>query len=354
MKIHFIYKQGDRISTPFSITNEVYVRLKKKYDVVLYDFDEAGTIIPEKGDILIGHPHPFKDTIFRNSYQHENWSRKIMISPYHHGIIRYFALFDDLYDGIDLFLAICGKYWYHSMPEEIFSHWYPLALHMELAVNHDHFPFIKTSFNPPGKRKFLYIGSTLDYKSTDYLAELTLKNPDITFGWIGFGEIKSTNLVKHGVLNFSDPDHLEIVKSYDFLLTTGKSDANPTTILESAAWGLIPVCTKESGYYEENWVVNVPLYNADDASNVIQHLNNSDDSYLKTLQANGQSAINKQYNWTLFADKVFKAIEAPLPIRPELNAKKKIHRLFLKLISLNYKWKTMNYSLSFLLKKIFK
>ena len=33
---------------------------------------------------------------------------------------------------------------------------------------------------------------------------------------------------------------------------TGKSDPNPTVILEAMAWGLIPIATKGSGYTEDD------------------------------------------------------------------------------------------------------
>ena len=36
------------------------------------------------------------------------------------------------------------------------------------------------------------------------------------------------------------------------MIQTSKNDANPSTVLESISWGLIPVITKECGYENLN------------------------------------------------------------------------------------------------------
>jgi glycosyltransferase involved in cell wall biosynthesis len=340
MTIHFIYAKGNRISTPNAITNEVYKRLLKLYKVKLYNLDEQMTIYPEKGDILLGHANEWKKTIFKQSMKIQGWGKVIMMSPYHHNIPKYFAILDNCYEFVDVYLAITGKYWFDTMKYSLFSHWYPISRIMNLAVNRGHFPFVKTVFTGLGQRKFLYIGSKSRGKGTDYLLKLIKANPNINFGWIGYGMLPAyKNLLQHGVLDTTLDETRDIIKTYDYLITTGRSDANPTTILEAAAWGLIPVCTKESGYYEDNWIFNIPLNDINGASERLSFLNNLPEEKLVIMQKNASKVLDEKYNWDVFTDNIISAIESPLPLKNRLTIKQKINRLYLKLLFSNKKIK---------------
>ena len=70
----------------------------------------------------------------------------------------------------------------------------------------------------------------------------------VEISWIGDGPVPIKGLRALGRLDFTDPAARERIAAFDFMLTVGKADANPTTILEAMAWGLIPVCTAQSGY----------------------------------------------------------------------------------------------------------
>ena len=65
-----------------------------------------------------------------------------------------------------------------------------------------------------------------------------------------------------GFMDFSQPEARAAVAGYDFMITVGAMDDNPTTILESMAWGLIPAVTMQSGYENRAGIVNVPLNDA--------------------------------------------------------------------------------------------
>ena len=43
------------------------------------------------------------------------------------------------------------------------------------------------------------------------------------------------------------------------MITLGSADANPTTILEAMAWGLIPVCSVQSGYEGFSSIRNISI-----------------------------------------------------------------------------------------------
>jgi hypothetical protein len=328
MTIHYIYVKGNRISTPNAITNEVYYRLSKLYNVKLYDFDEQTIIYPEKGDVLLGHAHEWKKTIFRQSMKVKGWGKIIMMSPYHHGIPNHFAMLDNCYEYVNMYLAITGKYWFDNMQNSIFSHWCPISKLMNLAINRDNFPFIKKLFSDIGKRKFLYIGSKSICKGTDYLSKIIYKNKHINFGWIGYGKVPDyNNLTHYGVLDTELESTKDIIAQYDFLITTGRSDANPTTILEAASWGLIPVCTKQSGYYEDNWIFNIPLDDLNGSSKKLNFLNNLPDEKLQSMQKNADKALNEKYNWDIFVKKIVSAIETPFPFKGKLTLRQKIKRI---------------------------
>jgi len=40
-----------------------------------------------------------------------------------------------------------------------------------------------------------------------------------------------------------------LTSEYDFFVSLARGDANPTTLLETAACGLLPLCNQESGYW---------------------------------------------------------------------------------------------------------
>ncbi len=345
MTVHFIYAKGNRISTPNAITNEVDKRLSDLYNVKLYNWDDQITIYPEEGDILLGHPHEWRKTVFKQSMKNKGWSKIIMICPYHHGVPT-FAVYDDCYKYVDVFLVITGEYWFDNMCESIFSHWCQIAKLMDLAVNRGHFPFIKNRFSPIGRRKFLYIGSMLKYKGTDYLLKLIKANPQISFGWIGLGNLPEyNNLIHYGVLDTSLDSTRDIIKEYDFLITTGSSDPNPTTILEAAAWGLIPVCTRESGYYEDNWIFNIPLDDLKGASKRIELLNNLPEEKLIGMQKNEEIVLENKYNWNIFTNKIIAAIEYEKPAKIGLSLIQNIMRIYIKIVFLFLKTKDKTWTL---------
>lgn len=316
MTVHFIYVKGDRISTPYAITNELATRLAQKYDLKVYDWVEKITINPAEGDVLIGHPSLLPQSVYNSSFWQKGWSKRILLNPFAHAMPEYIAFLDDLVMECDRYLAICGKYWTDTISESVVSHWQPRIEQIDLAINLNHFPSIKGKFSPSGHRKFVFIGNLYfiqgrDYKGSDYLSAIAEANPDLHIGWIGGGDDKriSNKIKVHGAVDFSNPAGLELVSSYDFLLHCGRSDANPTTILEAAAWGLIPVCTPQSGYYNEDWVVNIPLDDVETASTILRHLNSLPESQLFDYQHKARIALNSHYNWERFSQQVIDCIE---------------------------------------------
>jgi hypothetical protein len=231
--------------------------------------------------------------------------------PYCHGNPSYSAFQDSVIRDCDLYLAITGAYWFHSMSRSLYRDWIPKTRQLELAVNRKYFPKVKLRFNPLGERRFVYIGSKGFHKNTDYLAEIACTNPGLSFSWIGgdrSSEISGFN--GFGYVDFQTSSGQESIAKHDFLLTVGDSDPNPTTILEAMSWGLIPICTPQSGYYKMPGIINVPLDNVGEASKILEWVNMLQEDRLLEMQAINSQALDDLYNYDKFASQVVKAIES--------------------------------------------
>jgi hypothetical protein len=308
--IHLIYPHGRSISTPDAIGRNLALRLRHRHEVIQYDWDESTVIKPGHGDILIGHPHPAPWTVFRRSLRNAGWGRTIAMFPYTHGDIRQVAWANRIVCNCDLLLAITGNYWYQTVASSVFAHWQPLMVHLDLAVAREDFPVIKQRFNPRGKRRFLYIGHDYWFKNLDYLVEIGREHGGAGISWMGWSKRKIDGLQALGRQDFGTSMARRLVSEHDFMITVGFADPNPTTILEAMAWGLVPVCTRESGYAEYPGIVNVPLNNARAAADVLQMLQEVDESELERMQGMNWAALDAHFNWDRFGRQVLEAVES--------------------------------------------
>lgn len=308
--VHLVYPHGERISAPDSIGRELGRRLERRYRVQYHDWDGPGLIEPERGDVLLGHPHPHRNTIFRQSVRQPGWRRRLLLAPFNHGDLQQVAFEDVVVPHCDRFLAITGPYWFRTLPGSRCSHWLPRMTHVDLAVDRADFGPLRTKFSPVGSRRVVYIGSSVWFKNTPYLSEIAGLLPGTDFGWIGGGPLPIRGFAPLGVLDFATAEGKSAVAQYDLMLTVGRGDANPTTILEAMAWGLIPVCTPQSGYDGIPSLPNVPLGDSRAAAEVLRHLLEAPESELLAIQAANWKLLDEHYNWDRFATQVADAIEA--------------------------------------------
>jgi len=190
-----------------------------------------------------------------------------------------------------------------------FQHWGPKIVHVDLAVDRADFPIIKKNFNPAGKRRFLYIGHTAWYKNTSFLENLVEKVPGTFFSWMG-GPQRLKNINRLGKLDFSKVDAHNVIKEFDFLITVGSSDANPTTILEAMAWGLIPVCSVQSGYEGFSGIRNISIDNMEKAVETINNLQSVPEEQLKKWQQVNLAELENHFNWDRFCGQVLDEIQS--------------------------------------------
>lgn len=325
--VHLIYPSGPRINTPFAIGRELSERLRRKYRVEVHDPQATYILRPEPGDVLLGHPSWKPETVFNLSVRQKGWRRRLCLQPFVSSDLRQVAHLAPVLPFCDLFLAITGPYWIKTLPASPFRHIEPKVVHVDLAVNREHFPPVKTEFGLPGRRRFVYIGNHPWFKNMDYLNAIAERLPSIEFAWLGSTKKRFRSLHQLGRRDFSEPDARELIKGFDFLLTVGNADANPTTILEAMSWGLIPVCTPQSGYEGVDGIINVPLNDLDGACKIIEQLQHEDGRRLHDLQSANWSKLDCHYNWERFTSQVIDAIESDYS--PDLNKVRKRDQLVL-------------------------
>jgi glycosyltransferase involved in cell wall biosynthesis len=307
--IHLVYHHGQRISHPDSLGRNIGRRLSKQYQVQQYDWNEFRCLQPGPNDVLLGHACHLPFTLFRRSCRQKGWKRVILMSPYCHGDPHQAAFNQQVIQRCDLYLAITGHYWFDDISNSLYSHWLPKMRHLDLAIDRADFPPIKTKFNESGQRRFLYIGKKAWYKNIGYLSEIACQLPQQKFAWIGQGR-DIPGVESLGYQDFTVRETRELVKSFDFLLTVGKADGNPTTILESMGWGLIPVCTPQSGYANQPGIFNIPLGDARKAAELLNTLQQLPEENLKDLQVSNWKLLDQHYNWERFTSQVISAIES--------------------------------------------
>jgi len=155
----------------------------------------------------------------------------------------------------------------------------------------------------------VYIGIYKPYKNLGYLSQIAGRIPETKIDWIGSG-LSFPHLKPRGSIDFSTPQAKELIQNYDFMITVGNSDPNPTTILESMSWGLIPVCTEQSGYAGYPGIVSLPLDDLPGAERVLRQLQEIPVTQLLEKQHANWKLLDEHFNWDRFTDQVIDAIES--------------------------------------------
>ena len=308
--IHLVYPLDlNKKINPWSIGNNIYFALKDKFLFKSYNWMSIEKIIPNRGDILIGHAHSNPLTIFRRSIDSKEWSKKILIQPYNEDPKQMSHLYD-MVQKCDYFFAICGTYWFRRVNKSKFKSWKNKMVHIDLALNQKQYPFIKKNFNKKSYRKFIYVGNDYSYnnyaKNLDYLKKLIKKIGPNKFA--SAGNKKILNEKYFGWLDFQKRSSLNIIKKYDFLIQVSRHDANPSVVLESMSWGLIPIVTKGCGYNELNKKLFISQNNLNIACKKLNELQNIRYSDLKKIQKYNINLLKSKFNWKKFQKKIRKFV----------------------------------------------
>jgi hypothetical protein len=147
-----------------------------------------------------------------------------------------------------------------------------------------------------------------------------------------------------GTFDFSNQEAKNIIQEYDFLITVGSADANPTTILEAMAWGLIPVCPVQSGYEGFSGIRNISIEDLDDTVASINKLQNVSEEQLKMWQQDNLDCLDNHFNWDRFCSQVLDEIESKYsPELAEITPKNHLSLHAAELKSPNYWGRPINF-----------
>lgn len=305
------------LSSPYTITWHVSHLLSEKAAAHGYEFryvnlDSVEPVTFNPDDIAIGHVWDTPGSFMQQALD-ATIKAKIVLQPYSHYMVsagdvqRYI----DMFQKADALLFITGEYWYNTMPDSPFAALYPKVTRLDMAVNVEKHPYSKTTWNKPGERAVCVIGHDTPTKGYANVAELA-RVAGFRLGHFGSGDGASFEHVPcftaHGGHVFT-PDVIQwICREYDAVMAIPSADANPTILLEAAAWGLDVFCSQEAGYIEGQPFR--PLYRDNLAFNV-KHIRDwqHEDEYNLTLRSQlVRKVVETDYTWSKFCNTIWQKV----------------------------------------------
>ncbi len=300
-------------SAPYSITWNMGRFLRDRAQECGYAFeyvnlDDDRPYELDASDIVVGHLWHTPGTFIRLALH--SAAKTFILQPYSHQMVSAGDVqpYIELFQKAEHLFFITGEYWYNTMLDSPFAALYPNVTRVDMAVNTANHPYSKTTWNPPGKRGFLCIGADIPVKGLANVAELA-RIAGFRLGYYGNAHPDTfrhvPQMTMHGGKDFTPEVIADICKQYDFFLSMATSDANPTTLLETSAWGLIGACTQESGYLRH--APFVPLY-VDDLYNnleIIDGFQTAPEQELWNISRHMRLAIEKRYTWDKFTSTVW-------------------------------------------------
>lgn len=316
MRIHFVYAfhpNSAAIHSPYCITRNLYNYLKTRAEVIYHEWSQRGVIDVKPDDVFIGHPHYDKGTVVQRTIREKHCRVMCTIHPLHTALPQHNMPFDELARKVDRIFSICGPYWTDTIQNTPFAHWAPKITRLDMAVDPKQFPFLKNKFNPPGKRRLVYIGSSMPMKNLGYMAVIMQGLPNVQLHWYGGSSdhrlAKLPNVKTTGWIQLNKKTAQKIVDECDIFINTSNSDANPTTLLESMAWGLINACTKESGYWHDPLFTELYLDDIGKTRQAIRELIVAPEQQLAERSKQGRKEIETKYTWDRFGNTIWTELQ---------------------------------------------
>ncbi len=307
-------------SAPISITKSLIKSLKTSFRVTLYDLTETSNILDTDFDVVIGHPLPksFGVKGFKSNFSEYDDSQvlvKLLLckkANKNFFAITPFNVSEDLFkwqqklysdSQIINYIGIGGEVWRKYLVSE-FTNAKKNYL-VEMFIDPKEFKFRKFSFSKPGKRRFLYLGRNSFEKGVDMMSAFALAYPSIDISYISSGMISGCNKIAD-YLTMNNQTLTFIAANYDFIISFSRFDAQATTIIEMASVGLIPVCTKTTGY-DSDFVFELPL-EFESIFTLLNKLNHEDESVLRRFQFRNKKIIQERYHHKIFEKKIFEIV----------------------------------------------
>jgi hypothetical protein len=306
--IELIYPHGQSASCPDAIGRHLAAELEPNYEVRLHDWDRFGALTPRSDAALVGHAHPLPGTLFRRSSRKKGWARVVLLQPFSHDF-RQVGYLRNIVPRCDEFLAITGPYWTRNLSHTPFAPWAQGMVQVDLAVDTHEFPPVKSRTQPPGHRRFLYVGSDESPKNLSYLDAIARELNGFEFHWIGTGRRSWPHLRTRGYHDLASDAGRQLIDEFDLMITVGSADANPAAIVEGMAWGLVPICTRESGWDTPGRLFFLPRDDVGTAAKILRELQFVPSVALEAVRHHNWHALREHYNWRRFADQVRTALE---------------------------------------------
>ena len=248
------------LSSPYSLSWHVGRMLREKAADIGYAFqyvnlDSVEPVTFNPDDVVIGHVWDTPGSFMQQALS-AAIKAKIVLQPYSHGMVSAgdVARYIEMFERADALLFVTGEYWYSTMPDSPFAALVDKVTRVDMAVNTALHPFNKTNWNPPGERAVVVIGHDTPTKGYRHVAELA-RVAGFRLGHIGSADPATFEHVPcmtfHGGMLFTPETIARVCQSYDALIAmpgTDGADANPTVLLEAAAWGLTVYCDVHAGY----------------------------------------------------------------------------------------------------------
>jgi glycosyltransferase involved in cell wall biosynthesis len=287
------------LKAPLCITYQVARHFSGRYPVKVYDLRERLEIVPEPGDVLLGHGWPDPKSLLWRAMADPRFSRRYLMAPYNHDP-RQVEWVAPLVERCDKFFAISGQFWIDSFDKSPLAPYRDKVVRLNMGLDTADYPVVKTSFNPPGKRGFFYVGRAGHEKGVDLLEQMAATVPGFRGGYISVGgEIK-------GWQRISEPTDLtpelmrQVASEYDVFLNMSRADAQVTTVLEAMSWGFPVACTRESGYSREPSLFYLSLDDAEGNARVLRRVQELESEQLAELARLNRRIVETDYNWQGF------------------------------------------------------
>lgn len=308
MTVHLVYPCDNPAQTPGAIGWHLARNLESRYGTVeCHAWDGFQVIRPSAGDVLIGHLHPIPGTTMRRSIKERGWRRKILLNPFNFDVAQV-GFLEPWLGQVDALVAICGPEWSSRLDFSYFSHWSPKFVPVDLAIDTTFFPFQATS--PGTARRLLYVGHLRWYKNAKFLEALAEHLGDFELAWIGSGGgLRGWRAL--GYVPLSSPAGHEIAHEFGASVTVGSFDANPTTVLESMALGMLPFSTPTSGWSESQGTTHISTWSPELAAKRIREVYGRDSLWWAGKLAENRALAEQLFTWEHFSNTVVDVIENP-------------------------------------------
>lgn len=275
--------------------------------VYSYAFDDLnGVAEAQPDDILIGHVGPWVKAAYDQGKR-----RIVLYNPANRwyptrnlAVIEANATLAEQVAMSKMVIAQSGAIWRMTAENPEPEKWRWIDLGVDRAI----FPRIKRRFNPAGQRRFCFLNLyDAAQKGADIAQEIVKARPTYRFTWIGGSKMQARNVQYVSSIPNTMGLFRRSMANCDFVLVPSREDAQPGTLVEALAFGLLPVATYTSGYslsYPRLVVPNTPeawlavldtLQSA--ASSDLVEARNVFDTYLKLIH--DWHGVEDQITWYL-------------------------------------------------------